>query len=212
MRRSAHPAMTSSLTRQNSSANRRPAAAARSHPHDRKAALVGAVGAEAEQAVDAGEARRIGQHFRREALRRLGFAPAPRPARPRHRPASRCAPARRRIWRGSGRRNCGSRPDPARRKGRPAAPGCANTRGLSHRPVPSSWMFLRFAPAAVSASAIPTTASPSSARNSASACAERLRHVAGRRRRDRRRISRTRRCGRPCGATACLNAASTTLP
>ena len=36
--------------------------------HHREAALVGAVGAEAKQPVDAGKARRIGQHFRREAL------------------------------------------------------------------------------------------------------------------------------------------------
>ena len=44
-----------------------------------------------------------------------------------------------------------------------------NTRGLSHSPVPSSWMFFRLAPAAVSASAVATTESPSSAMNSASA-------------------------------------------
>ncbi len=95
-----------------------------------------------------------------------------------------------RTWRGSGRRNCGSRTDRARHKARPASAGAANTRGLSHRPVPSSWMFFKLAPAAVSASAIATTESPSSAMNSASAVAERLRHGARRARRDRRRIFR----------------------
>src|SRR3954453_19247861 len=47
-------------------------AAARLHPHDGKAAFVGAVGAEPEQAVDAGEAGWIGQHLRRETLAALG--------------------------------------------------------------------------------------------------------------------------------------------
>ena len=41
---------------------------------------------------------------------------------------------------------------------------------------------------------------------------QRLRHRARRRWRGRRRIFRTRRCGRPGGRTACLKAASTTLP
>src|ERR1700754_1333495 len=51
-------------------AGNRPAAA-RFHPHDRKAAFVGAVGAETEQAVDAGKAGWVGQHFRRKPLAAL---------------------------------------------------------------------------------------------------------------------------------------------
>ena len=43
-------------------------AAARSDPHHREAAFVGAVGAEAEQAVDAGKAGWIGQHIGGEPL------------------------------------------------------------------------------------------------------------------------------------------------
>ena len=97
-------------------------AAAAGDLHHRKAALVGAVGAESEQAVDAGKAGRIGQRFRRKTLRALRST-ARRPARPRHRPALRCAPGRRRIWRGSGRRRRGSPTDPARHRARPAARG-----------------------------------------------------------------------------------------
>src|SRR3954451_3823023 len=37
--------------------------------HDSETAFVGAVGAKAKQAVDAGKARRVGQRFRRKALR-----------------------------------------------------------------------------------------------------------------------------------------------
>ena len=51
------------------SRNRRAAAAG--DLHHRKAALVGAVGAESKQAVDAGKARRVGQRFRRKTLRAL---------------------------------------------------------------------------------------------------------------------------------------------
>src|SRR5436309_15501325 len=47
-------------------------AAARSYPHHGQAAFVGAVGAEAEQTVDTGEAGWIGQHFRRKPLGALG--------------------------------------------------------------------------------------------------------------------------------------------
>ena len=61
--------------------------------------------------------------LRARTVAALAFAPAPRPARPRHRPASRCAPDQNRIWRGSGPRNCGSRQGPARHKGRPAMLG-----------------------------------------------------------------------------------------
>ena len=46
-------------------------AAAGGDLHHRKAALVGAVGAESKQAVDAGKARRIGQRLRRKTLRAL---------------------------------------------------------------------------------------------------------------------------------------------
>ena len=51
----------------------------------------------------------------------LVSAPAPRPVLPRHRQGLRCAPARRRIWCGSGRRRRGSLTDLARRTGRLAA-------------------------------------------------------------------------------------------
>src|SRR5260370_122984 len=46
-------------------------AAARCHFHHCKAALVGAVGAETKQAVDAGKAGGIGQHLRLKPLRPL---------------------------------------------------------------------------------------------------------------------------------------------
>ena len=46
-------------------------AAARSYAHDRKTALVCAVSTEPKQAIDAGKAGRIGQHFRREPLSAL---------------------------------------------------------------------------------------------------------------------------------------------
>ena len=96
-------------------------AAARRHAHHREPALVGAVAAEAEQPVDAGKARRIGQHLLGEALRALRLAPAPRPAPPRHRRASRCAPGPGRSARDSAPRNCGSRCRRAPRTSRRAA-------------------------------------------------------------------------------------------
>ena len=145
------------------SRNRR-AAAARD-PHHRKAALVGAVGAEAEQAVDAGKARRIGQRFRRKTLPAL---------RSRQRGDQRDRVIGERCGtHGIGAvfgavaagESCGSPTDPARHRARPATTELANTRGLSHRPVPSNWMLRKFAPAAVSASAVATTESPSSAMN-----------------------------------------------
>ena len=43
----------------------------RRHPKHGQSAFVGPIGPETEQPVDAGEARRIGQNFRREALRAL---------------------------------------------------------------------------------------------------------------------------------------------
>ena len=117
---------------------------------------------------------------------------APRPARPRHRRALRCARVRRRTWRGSGRRRRGSPTDPARHRARPER-RARKTRGWSHSPVPSNWMLRKFAPAAVKASAVATTDSPSSAINSASAEPATARRSApgwsG-----RRHISQTRRC------------------
>src|SRR6202022_918368 len=47
-------------------------AAARGHLHDSQAAFVAAVGAETEQAVDAGESGRVGQHLGRKPLPALG--------------------------------------------------------------------------------------------------------------------------------------------
>ena len=169
-------------------------------PHHRKAALVGAVGAETEQAVDAGKAGWIGQHFGREALAALACAPTPRPAPPRHRRASRSAPARRHIWCGSGRRSCGNRTDPARHKGRPARPGSRTPADCPTGPCratgcSSDWRRRRSAHRPS-----PPPNSPSSAmqqrigltRAPAPRCAPAAR--------DRRRISRTRRRGRRVAA------------
>src|SRR6266576_7199759 len=47
-------------------------AAAGGHPHYREAALVGAIGAETKQPIDAGEAGGVSQRFRRKALSALG--------------------------------------------------------------------------------------------------------------------------------------------
>ena len=106
---------------------------------------------------------------RRKPLRRPAFAPVPRPAPPRHRRASRCAPARRRIWRGSGRRRRGSRTDRAPHKGRPARPGSRTRADCPTARCRAAGCSADWRPAAVSASAVATTESPSSASSSASA-------------------------------------------
>ena len=123
----------------------------RRHPQHRQPALVGAVGAEAEHAVDAGKARGIGQHLLAEALRRLASSPARRPAPPRHRRASRCAPDPGRSGRDNAPRNCGSRSDPAPAYQPPSSDGSVKMRWSSHRPVPSSCTRFKLTPSPASA-------------------------------------------------------------
>ena len=119
---------------------------------------------------------------------------------------------RRRIWRGSGRRKCGSRPDPARH--RAALQGRARE---DARIVPQAGAEQldvaqirarrgqRIAP-------IATTESPSSAMNSASAVPSACATVARRASARSAPYFSNATMRPPLRPTACLNAASTTLP
>ncbi len=88
----------------------------------------------------------------------------------------------RRIWCGSGRRKRGSPTDPARHKGRPAARGSRTRADCPTDRCRATGCCCKFAPAAVSASAVATTDSPSSAMKQRVGLAERLRHGPRRRR------------------------------
>ena len=167
--------------------------------HHRKAALVGAVGAEPEQAVDAGKARRVGQRFRRKTLRALRSRQR-RDQRHRvigqRRGAHRVGAVFGAVAAGEGaearRIRRGIEPALQRRAARTradcptarcrAAGCCADSRRL-----------------AVSASAAADHRFAVVGDEQRVGRAQRLRHRRAPRRRDRRRISRTRRCGRPCG-------------
>ena len=190
-------------------------AAARRDAHHREAALVGAVGAEAEDAVDAGEARLIGQDLFGEALRALrlhqrgdqrdGVIGERRGA---HRvlPVAR-AIARRKVAEAGRIR--------APRTSRLACCRSEKMRGSSHSPVPSNCTRLRFTPvggkrlhhlrhrvgAVGNEDRIDAGAPP------APRAAPAL-HLA----RDRPDIVPSPRTRPPRRATACWNAASTTVP
>ena len=97
--------------------------AAFAHFENGKAALGGAVGEQAEQPIDAGEAARPRELRRRVALARADLATATPQGSPRHRRGSRCGAApRHRSW-SSARRNCSSPSDRAPDTSRRPAPG-----------------------------------------------------------------------------------------
>ena len=104
------------------------------------AALVGAVGAEAEHAVDAGEARLVGQRLLGRSAPALASSPARRRATPRHRRASPGAADPVRSASDSGPRKRGNPDGSGAANQPPCAPGSAKMRGSSHSPVPISCM------------------------------------------------------------------------
>ena len=112
-------------------------AACRRHAQDRQPTFVGAIGAEAEDAIDPRKPRRVGQHLFAESLRRLASLPALRPAPPRHRQASPCAPGPGRSARDSAPRNCGSRWIQARHTSRHRVPRSRRCAGHPKAPCPA---------------------------------------------------------------------------